>query len=824
MMAEAWLLLDAAGGISAMSDSLQPTPLDLAFQAWLEQVRNGKRPETQGYLADQPEALRSALAEMIADFESLQMATDAQAPAFSPGRVLGDFELVRELGHGGMGSVWEAEQLSLKRRVALKLLKPQFSFSPILLQRFQREAEAGGRLQHVGIVQTYGVGETEGVHWIAQELVSGGLTLADALASQRCQTELPGDWYPRITEWFARIAEAVEAAHQAGVVHRDLKPGNILLGDDGKPKVADFGLAQIQDDLALSRTGEFLGTPFYMSPEQALSRRMGLDHRSDVFSLGATLYESLTLVRAFDGDTSQQVFHKIITEEPPDPRKLRSRVPRDLAVICGKCLEKSPDRRYSSMGELAADLRRVLDDQAIHAQPPGVLVRTAKWCRRHPVFATGTAVAVVALVAISGLAWRLSDEQDHTAAALEDARQQAGTAQRVIEFLIGMFEVSDPGEGRGNTVTARELLDQGAADIQEELRDEPVIQAKLLDVMGSVYQSLGLLDQAEPLFLNAESLRRQHLGADHTDTVVSLNNLAGLYYAQGFTAKAEPIYLQALEASRRINGPDHDHTLTTLNNLGVLYSAQEELSKAEEMLAYALESSRRVKGSEDPDTLAVISNYGLLLLQQGKLEQAEPLVREELEASRRVNGNEDPDTLISINNLGLLLFDLGKLDQAEPLLREALAGSQRILGPEHQDTLTSINNLGLLLQQQGKLTEAEALLRQALAGSRRVLKDDHPSTLISLNNLGRLLQRMKRLDEAEPLHQEALATCRRTLAPDHPGTLSSLFHMARLRQAQGRLDAAQLLAEELLRLTPEDSVDRPDHLALLEAIQAQHKE
>ncbi len=324
---------------------------------------------------------------------------------FEKGNQIGDFKLIRELGHGGMGAVWEAEQLSLKRRVALKLLKPQLSMSPTALQRFQREAEAGGRLQHPGIVQTYGVGEENGVHWIAQELIPTGFTLADALAVQRKQRELPGTWYRQTAEMFATLAEALEVAHQAGVIHRDIKPGNILIAEDDQPKVADFGLAQVQDDFALSRTGEFMGTPFYMSPEQAMSKRMGLDHRSDVFSLGATLYETLTLVRAFDGDTSQQVFHKIVTEEPPDPQKLRSRIPRDLAVICGKCLEKSPDRRYSSMAELATDLRRYLNHAPILARPPSPLARAAKWCRRHPVLAGSGGVAVVALVAITGL-WR----------------------------------------------------------------------------------------------------------------------------------------------------------------------------------------------------------------------------------------------------------------------------------------------------------------------------------------------------------------------------------------------------------------------------------
>jgi hypothetical protein len=259
--------------------------------------------------------------------------------------VFGDFRLVQEIGRGGMVVVWEAEQLTLKRRVALELLHPHLGLSATALERFRREAEAGARLDHAGIVTVLGVGELDGTHWIAQRLVRGGTSLADSLADLREAGELPEGYWRAVAELFARVADALQAAHERGVVHRDVKPGNILIDEQDQPLVADFGLALVQDELALSRSGELLGTPFYMIPEQAAGKRMGLDARTDVFSLGATLYEALTLVRPFDGDTSEQVVEKILLSDPPDPRTLRSRCPRDLAVITLHAMEKRRDER-----------------------------------------------------------------------------------------------------------------------------------------------------------------------------------------------------------------------------------------------------------------------------------------------------------------------------------------------------------------------------------------------------------------------------------------------------------------------------------------------
>lgn len=329
--------------------------------------------------------------------------------SLAAGERIGEYRLVALLGRGGMGEVWVAEQPSLARRVALKLIRPD-RLNAAMLELFAREARAGGRLSHPGIVGVHEHGEAGGLAWIAMELVGGARTLRDVIDLANRKGDRVETDYRRVAELVAQIADALHAAHDAGVVHRDVKPSNVLLGEDGRPRLSDFGLARIVDEAALSRTGDFAGTVAYASPEQVLGKRRSLDHRTDVFSLGAVLYELLAHRRAFEGETSAQVVDRILHEEPPDPRTLRSRVPVDLAVICAKCLQKEPSRRYASAADLARDLRRHLADEPIAARPASRWSRARKWSRRHPLLTGLGAVGATALAVISVLALQLWSE------------------------------------------------------------------------------------------------------------------------------------------------------------------------------------------------------------------------------------------------------------------------------------------------------------------------------------------------------------------------------------------------------------------------------
>lgn len=345
------------------------------------------------------------------------------------GDVVGDFELLSRIAHGGQGEVWEARQRSLERRVALKLVLP-YRINEKTLALFAREARAGGRLSHPGIVAVYGYGEDDGRHWIAQEFVDGAWTLRDFIDAMRNEAELPVDYYRAVAVFVAELADALQAAHEAGVIHRDVKPQNVLVTATDHPKLSDFGLARLTDESAMSLSGAVAGTWLYMSPEQVTAKNKELDHRTDIFSLGVVMYEMLALVRPFDGDTTHQVAESIVQRDPPDIRKMRSKVPRDLAVICGKALEKATRDRYQTMGELAADLRRHLADEAIHAAPPALLERGVKWVRRNRAKSLAGAVAATAFVVISGLAMSLEMSNRALASKTAEAEANAGEAQR----------------------------------------------------------------------------------------------------------------------------------------------------------------------------------------------------------------------------------------------------------------------------------------------------------------------------------------------------------------------------------------------------------
>jgi len=354
------------------------------------------------------------------------------APGLEAGKVIGDFRLVELIGQGGMGQVWEAEQVSLRRRVAVKFVRPE-RVTEKQLDYFAREARAGGRLAHPGIVAVHGYGKDDGIAWIAMELVEGCWTLRDFLDDLAREDEVPEDYDEQVARFIAQLAEALQAAHTAGVIHRDLKPQNILIAPDEKPKVTDFGLARITDESGLSETGDFAGTYFYMSPEQVAAKRMGIDHRTDIFSLGVVMYEMLTLRRPFQGDTTHQVAQQIVLKDPPDMRVVRSKIPRDLAVICGKALEKDPDRRYGSIGALAEDIGRHLQDLPIHAKPPTRAEQLTKWVKRNPTRA-GVGLSVgISLLAISLLFVRLLDRNAVLDAQRTDLAASAKTLGEAVE-------------------------------------------------------------------------------------------------------------------------------------------------------------------------------------------------------------------------------------------------------------------------------------------------------------------------------------------------------------------------------------------------------
>jgi len=410
-----------------------------------------------------------------------------------PGAVIGDFELVKRIGVGGMGAVWEARQRSLQRRVALKLIRPE-QIDAHTIELFEREARAGGKLNHPGIVGVHAAGESDGTHYIAQELIEGGHDLGSAIAALREGEAIPSDYYREVAGFAAQLADALQAAHDAGVIHRDIKPQNVLIDAEGRPKISDFGLARLVEEQSLTGRYGMLGSVFYMSPEQAAAKSIGVDHRADVFSLGVVLYEMLTLRRPFEGDTEQQVLERILHEDPPSPARVRSRVPQDLAVICLKAIEKRRDQRYATMRDLAEDLRRFVAHEPILARPAGWARRAQKWTLRHPTASACIGLGVVSMVVIS---WLLMQ----TLRAKEEAEQRASEVLR----LSGVKRLRDL-EARAERLWP--ALPSNAAALEAWLADADALASDLPQHRASLErlraQAAGSGADGEPAFADDE--------------------------------------------------------------------------------------------------------------------------------------------------------------------------------------------------------------------------------------------------------------------------------------------------------------------------------
>jgi serine/threonine protein kinase len=746
------------------------------------------------------------------------------------GRILGDFRLVKCIGRGGMGEVWEAEQLSLSRRVALKVLLPE-RVDTRNLDYFAREARAGGKLAHPGIVAVYGTGETEGVHWIAMELVQENCDLGHALDGWREAEEVGAEYYAHVAGFVAELADAIEAAHAAGVIHRDLKPSNVLVTSDDRPKLTDFGLAKLVHEQSLSVVGEVAGTYYYMSPEQVALKHAGIDHRTDIFSLGVVLYEMLTLVRPFSGDTSEQVARKILWEEAPDPRNIRSRTPQDLAVICAKAMEKEPARRYQTMEELAADLRRHLAHEPILATPSGALVRLQKWSRRNPTKSVAGAVGVVALVAISVLAWKLNLKRTALAETNEQLQTKTteaeGSASLATQRADELAQANEQLEAKTAEAEASASLAIRRADelvqanealsaersAAEAARAEAAAQRDQAEKRAEELQQVSDFQAGQLAGVDAEAMGQtirtmvleraraagERAGRDQQVLAEEQETLEGLLGGADFTGLALEVLdkeifvralaeLEKLENQPLVQAPLLETVAAALFRLGLW---DRGLGPQEKAVAL----NRRELGDEHPNTLMSIGNLATMRYSMGEFKEAEQLFRERLEISQRTLGGSHESTLATCQKLSALLNRVGREDEAESLIRETIAKRQKTLGADHPDTLRSQYFLaGILINRDP--AEAESIMRVVLDGQRRSLEDNDPQIHHSLTRLGDASYRQGRLVEAERVWREVLDLYRQTLGSKHPTTLDIVSRISQSLTTQGNLQDAEAFARE----------------------------
>ncbi len=780
-------------------------------------------------IASQPD-LGNRLAELLRGqekaegfFESLSDDIGSSLPAevdeaWAVGKRIGPYRLVSVLGVGGMGSVFLAERDdgTFERQVALKVVPLDIS-RPEIIARFDNERQVLARLVHPNIAQLLDAGITEdGRPYFVMEYIRG-LPLDD-------YCDQAGLGITQRLQLVDRVADAVQHAHQNLVIHRDLKPGNILVTEDGDVKLLDFGIARLLDDHGhtITQAGVRWGSPGFSAPEQASDNAPTT--AIDVYSLGVLLYQQLTSclpepLKNQDAGMeppSSRVAHleRMKADEVAANRGLKTatliRLLRDdLDVVTATALASDPRDRYADVASFRDDLNRVISGRPILASPTPVMTRLLKFIRRNVLV-----VATTALVSSLVLGFAIY--------ALNQARvagQQRDRAERISSLLVEVFTSVDPEQSRGRELSARDILDAGVERVMQESGDDVSVQAPLLDTLGRTYQSLGVYDRSSELLQQAVELNRSRSPQQLAQSLFYLGETQMLI---GQHDEAKVTLEQGLAASIASGDDETELTLWIQGKLGRLLQKTGDLDEARTMLEDSLTRVRRHHADNTRLLASALNDMAAVALNEGNYSEVEPLLREAIELRKALDVSQSssssspvfsPVTATLVNNLGLVVYFQGRLEEAEQLYAESLEIRRRILDADHPDLAQVLTNLGLLLNETGRSALSATYLGEALEIRQRSLPSDHIQVLSGLNNLAMVRQAGHDYEDAEKLYQQALAGLIQRFGAEHPAVATTISNQASVLYDLGRLDESAEMFRQSLEMRRKLHPDGHPYLA-----------
>ncbi|REJ75156.1 MAG: hypothetical protein DWQ36_06310 [Acidobacteria bacterium] len=763
-----------------------------------------------------PESVDGGSAASGDDQPTLDQVQDHRSrERMSSGQRIGPYRLERQLGEGGMGEVWQAQQLEpVQRRVAIKMVKWGMDTRAVIA-RFESERQALALMDHPAIAKVFDGGATEsGRPYFVMELVQGE-SITSYCDRYRLSTRARLDL-------MRQVCDGVHHAHQKGIIHRDIKPGNVLVSRvDDRPvvKIIDFGIAKatarhLTEQTVFTQLGQWIGTPVYMSPEQAEHTGLDIDTRSDVYSLGVLLYELLVGVPPLDPEelrkagfdevrrriretdplrpstqitTRGELAREIAQRRSTDPRALARRLRGDLDWIALRALEKDRTRRYASASELSADIARSLRDEPVLAGPPSASYRARKFVRRHRVgvaFASVVAGLVLALLVTTLVqARRVAKERDR-------ANLEAETAREISGFLVGLFEEADPSRSRGTEVTAREVLDRGVQTIREDFERDPDARANLMQTMGRVYTALGLYDDARPLIEDTVEVRETMLG-ESPELADALDELAKVMHWQGEYEAGLAVAERALALREGLQGPEQPELGRSLNNFGNLLEKNGRLEEARAAHQRAADLRERVLGPEHEELAQSLHNLAVLALAREDFADAEQLLLRSAEIERLNGGDESYGRATSLHVLAILYEQQGRYEEAIPIELEALGIRERVLGEDHPHVSFSLTTLGNIYRAVGRAEDAEPLLRRAVEIAEASWDFGYGEVRWIHRSLAGCLEELGRAAEAEGRLLDVISRTEALGQRREEALIPTLEALAAMYRRQGRLGEAR---------------------------------